>query len=408
VIKEDVRIRERSVPPPRQRDISRGNLIARKEEEWVVRRPRSPPRKTIEEQEIIIRRRERSPSPVPEPPREPTPEPCPPPPPPLEPIIRPPIIQEVITHHRHIDHGVERARSPSPSPSPPPPAPACPPAREEDLEIAIKRKGVRNGKAFEEEIIIDKEIREGGDCDLPAAPEPEPPRRQRSVSTHHRYRSSSRESSRSSGRRSRRYDPVADEAAYYNRKATSRTYPGEAYDGVTRDWAIVDVPPGTERVRMDGVGGGSQEITWQRYNGERRAKFSTGERAYESEFGSTGSRAPPVPVPAPSPPPAAPAPPPAPVAPAATSTEIKITDTRIVKTDDAPSPCAPSAEPRERRRDRMWTELTKDLVIREAILERGYEFEETEDYFYVIEYLRYVSFPISFLLPLSPQRTPVC
>jgi hypothetical protein len=41
----------------------------------------------------------------------------------------------------------------------------------------------------------------------------------------------------------------------------------------------------------------------------------------------------------------------------------------------------------------MWTELTKDLVIREAILERGYEFEETEDHFYVIEYLRYVSCP---------------
>jgi hypothetical protein len=143
---------------------------------------------------------------------------------------------------------------------------------------------------------------------------------------------------------------------------------------------------------MDGVGGGSQEITWQRYNGERRAKFSTGDRVYEDEFGSTRSRAPPAPAPAPSPPPPAPAPPPpAPVAPAATSTEIKITDTRIVKSDDAPSPRPPPAEPRQRRRDRMWTELTKDLVIREAIIERGYEFEETEDHFYVIEYLRYVS-----------------
>jgi hypothetical protein len=49
--------------------------------------------------EIIIRRREqRSPE------RLPTPSPPPPPPAP-EPEIRPPIIQEIITHHRHIDHG---------------------------------------------------------------------------------------------------------------------------------------------------------------------------------------------------------------------------------------------------------------------------------------------------------------
>lgn len=49
--------------------------------------------------EIIIRRPERSPSPEPirEPVREPVREP--------EPVRAPPIVQEVITHHRHIDHG---------------------------------------------------------------------------------------------------------------------------------------------------------------------------------------------------------------------------------------------------------------------------------------------------------------
>lgn len=40
----------------------------------------------------------------------------------------------------------------------------------------------------------------------------------------------------------------------------------------------------------------------------------------------------------------------------------------------------------------MWTEVTKDLVIKEAIDEMGYDYEETEDFFYVIDYLRYVSF----------------
>lgn len=39
----------------------------------------------------------------------------------------------------------------------------------------------------------------------------------------------------------------------------------------------------------------------------------------------------------------------------------------------------------------MWTEITKDLVSEEAIKEVGYEFEETDEFYYVMEYLRYVS-----------------
>lgn len=39
----------------------------------------------------------------------------------------------------------------------------------------------------------------------------------------------------------------------------------------------------------------------------------------------------------------------------------------------------------------LWTEVTKDLVVKEAIIQMGYEFEETEDYYYIIAYLRYVS-----------------
>jgi hypothetical protein len=39
----------------------------------------------------------------------------------------------------------------------------------------------------------------------------------------------------------------------------------------------------------------------------------------------------------------------------------------------------------------MWTEITKDLVSREAIQRLGYPYEETNWYFYVMEYLRYVS-----------------
>lgn len=122
------RERERSVPPPRRHS---PGPIARETQEWYFRRrePSPPPPARDEREEIIIRRREREPSspppspmrdereeiiirrrerspprePTPEPVREPSPEPLPLSP---EPIVRPPIIQEIITHHRHIDHGL--------------------------------------------------------------------------------------------------------------------------------------------------------------------------------------------------------------------------------------------------------------------------------------------------------------
>jgi hypothetical protein len=142
-------------------------------------------------------------------------------------------------------------------------------------------------------------------------------------------------------------DDVAAEAEYYNRKALERAYPGEAYNGATKDWAIVDVPPGTERVEMKGAGGGVQEISWQRYNGVRRSKFRTGDREYDTQFGE-----------------------PAPVE-----------DKQV-----ALPPPPPTRRPAD-----MWTEITKDLVIKEAVEHMGYDYEETEFFFYVMEYLKYVS-----------------
>lgn len=43
------------------------------------------------------------------------------------------------------------------------------------------------------------------------------------------------------------------------------------------------------------------------------------------------------------------------------------------------------------RKKDMWTEVTKDLVLREAIDQMGYSCEETDEFFYVMEYLAYVS-----------------
>ena len=354
----DIDIRnERSAPPPtRQRSMSRGALVRKDREEWIVRRPRtpspSPPPREIEREQIIIRRKERSPSPIPEPPpREPTPEPLPPPPP--EPIYRPPIIQEVITHHRHIDHGIERAHSPTP---PPPPAPPSPP-KEEDLEISIRRSGTRNGKSYDEEITIEKDTieRDRNDNNRSRNVGRELTR-QRSVST------STRRRSPSPVRRRGYDDDVQAEADYYNKRVSSRGYPGEAYNGATRDWGLVDIPPGTERVRMDGAGGGAQELTWSRYGGERHGKFMTGDRTYDEGYGNGSPRA---------------ALPP----PRDEVRETRITERRVTEEVNTPS---------RSKKDQRWTEITKDLVIKEAIEEKGYEYEETEGFYYVMEYLRYV------------------
>lgn len=118
--RERITIREQSRgPPPRERSMPAPNLVRRETEEFVIRRRRppspspspspSPPPPPMREsrQEIIIRRTEQR-SPTPPPPPPPEPEPLPPPPV-LAPITRPPIYQEIhqeiITHHRHIDHG---------------------------------------------------------------------------------------------------------------------------------------------------------------------------------------------------------------------------------------------------------------------------------------------------------------
>jgi hypothetical protein len=293
----------------------------------------------------------------------------------LPPIIRPPIHQEIhqdiITHHRHFDHGIKHSRSRSVpqayrrpgverfrSPSPDLPLAPLPPLEErvESTEIEIRRRYEDltekariyqtnrilrgNGRNEEEDIKIERKSR---DLDRLSA-------RSERGSDEVISRSRSMDVPR------RRYyeDDLEAEADWYNRKALERGYPGEAYNGATRDWAIVDVPPGTERVRMDGAGGGAQEISWQRYSGVRRSKFVAGDREFDTPFGLP---APPEPV----------------------------EDRRVM------APSRGGGEMSRTKKSDMWTEITKDLVSKEAIEYMGYNFEETEYFFYVMEYLRYVS-----------------
>lgn len=187
----------------------------------------------------------------------------------------------------------------------------------------------------------------------------------------------------------------ADEADYITSKIDSRGRMGEAWNGATKDWAIVDVPPGTERVKMDGVGGGSAEVTWQRYNGVRRSKFIPERDGTVVTRSSSTSISEPV------------------REPVAERDRLSVQiydkhreksrdravvedvhDTRIsIRDRDR------DRERRPKRQQEMWTEITKDLVVREAIERLGYEYEETEWFFYVMEYLRYVSSPPCFADP---------
>ncbi|KAI1436982.1 hypothetical protein GGR50DRAFT_692704 [Xylaria sp. CBS 124048] len=312
--------------------------------------------------------------------KERTPSPSPSTPPPQmqqqQPqVIRGPVIErEVITHYRDIDHGVVRAKPPTP-----PPAPAPVPA---------PRRGVSRRRERETDIDIDIG-HNGAEIDI----------RQRS-----RSRSRPRERPRPLGRPSYDDDDIllvknrestlsvidkqrrrahsaaprgdwTEEAEYITNKVDARGQMGEAKNGATRGWTIVDVPPGTERIRMDGIGGASTETTWQRYNGVRRSKFIP-----EREDSPAGTV---LTDPAPD-----------------SSRErlsVQIMDSKhrdrereVIEVEDVRDRRVTVREDRRaKKREGMWTEITRDLVTREAIERIGYDYEETEYFFYIMHYLQY-------------------
>lgn len=378
-----VRVRERVVqrarsvsPPPRRieeevriRQIERTREPSRAPSERIryVERPRSPSPSVHERIRITDRREER---------REPSPAPPPPPP---QVIKGPRIEREVITHYRDIDHGMIVAR-----PASPPPPPARHEHRDTEIDIYTSRKGT--------EVDIHKHSHShsrGRSVERPSRPIVHAYDDDLVVSSDrkHLHVDIERRRSISRGRRAHSAAPPVidynDEAYEIKSRIDARGKMGEAWNGITKDWTIVDVPPGTERVRMDGAGGASAEVTWQKYSGVRRAKFIP-DRDEKSVVSTTstsisdtrdrdrdrdiererrlsvqiidkdrGDRD-------------------------RDSDYEKVTDRRISIRGRSPAPP---------RRSETWTEITKDLVCREALQELGYEYEETEYFYYVIEFL---------------------
>lgn len=172
---------------------------------------------------------------------------------------------------------------------------------------------------------------------------------------------------------------VRQEAAYITGRVEARGRMGEAHHGATRDWTIVDVPPGTKRLRMDGVGGGAAEVTWQRYNGVRRARFipnaePTADSRIVNGPGGRDSR---------------------------DRLSVQIYDrNRQIEVEKIKDRRARPPMPQQD----VWTEITRDLVSRHALERRGYPYEATEYFFYVMEYLSQVCIPFLSLLRKNCSR----
>ncbi|KAI0835516.1 hypothetical protein F5Y06DRAFT_136516 [Hypoxylon sp. FL0890] len=379
-----IRYRERIVERDRERAPS---MPPERRPRFIERSPSPAPAAVRVESRTIERRRERSPTPdrerdlirlriEREKERERTPSPSPsPPPPPPPPVIRGPTIErEVITHYRDIDHGIIRAKPPTP---PPPPRTAPPQIRERDLDIDID---IRRNET-------DVDIRER--TRSRSRPRERPRPRSAYYDEDDLFIERDRDIVRVSDSRRRAHSAAPprpeweEEAEYITDKIDSRGRMGEAWHGATKDWTIVDVPPGTERVRMDGVGGGSAEVSWQRYSGVRRSRFiperdetpvsAVSEQVREIVKEREPSRE-------------------------RERLSIQVYDKRdrsrerdveVEEIQDRRISIRDGDRAPPRKRSEMWTEITKDLVVREAIERIGYEYEETEWFFYVMQYLRY-------------------
>ncbi|KAK0729996.1 hypothetical protein B0H67DRAFT_478186 [Lasiosphaeris hirsuta] len=308
--------------------------------------------------------------------RRPSPSPSPPPQ-----VIKGPVVErEVITHYTDVNHGMIDARPRSPPPQPR--------RRERDTEIDIYTS--RN----ETEVDIHKHSsrNRGRSVSRPRSYSRERPSphiqsydEEVLVSADRRHLHVDIDARRSTSRVRRAHSAAPifhdqdDEAREITERIDSRGRMGEAKQGITKDWTIVDVPPGTERVRMDGAGGASAEVTWQKYSGVRRSKFipdrderstvvSSSTSLSDREYRDS---------------------------PRESRLSVSIYDKQDrgdkeidIVADRRMSIHRQTASPAPRRNE-MWTEITKDLVIREAIEELGYEYEETEWFFYIMTYLRY-------------------
>ncbi|KAJ5665144.1 uncharacterized protein N7477_007592 [Penicillium maclennaniae] len=270
------------------------------DEELIIRRDeRDRPRKESED-EVIIRKSKRRSSP-----RKPSPD--------VASIHAPPIHQDVITHHHHIDHGFEAPpRAPSPD--------ASSQTSIDEVHFHHRRK---SGSHKSEEDLVYKHRSD----DESVSPTSRP-----SLDFNNPWEADGASTSR------RRPKSIIDETESIKPSLAGSTR-SRAKRSMARD---LDFDEETDEEEI--------EVHEERY-GPRSSTRSLGRDVPDavSEWSM-----------------------------------VHTPKTDALEMPGALNVIEVSSEPRDER----WTEITKDLVVREAIERLGYEFEETRTFYYIFSYLK--------------------
>ncbi|CAH0040194.1 unnamed protein product [Clonostachys solani] len=320
---ERTKSRTRYVEKERVRKVSPSPAPKPQMVRYVERRPRSPSPVQRDRIRIVDKRREASSSSS----SSSSSEDAPP-----SKIRAPTIERDVITHYRGIDHGVVKAAPPSPIP----PRRSFVRERETDIDISLSKNRTAVDVTTRDRNRSRSRERRSGKDELVVYKEKVRPRAHSAGPLH---------------------TPIDEEGEFLSSKIDSRGRMGEAWHGATKDWTIVDVPPGTERVRMDGVGGGATDTQWSKYSGVRRTQFIP-ER--------DGDPVPRKPSP---------------------EKKDKVYEREREVDFERTVDVVRSKTPQPKRE--MWTEISKDLVSRSAIEYMGYEYEDSPGFFYIMDYLKY-------------------
>ncbi|KAJ5524433.1 hypothetical protein N7494_011083 [Penicillium frequentans] len=280
---------------------------------------REPRRKITESEEIIIRKdrrgstsRKRSPSP--------------------EPIRAPPIHQDVITHHRHIDHGFEDVRPPRA------PSPEKASTQTSFDEIDIRHQTRRRGRQSEEDISFKHKYRDEEESVSPTSG--------RSAD----FRNPWKRDERRSRPKPRSLSPEDESLVAEKSYSRSRR-------GVSRDLDEIEVKM-SEKMQASSL---ADDIPRTSID-----EWSVVHAPTKEETVMTGGLLDIVEV----------APKDASLVDSESEEEVEV---------EQHSRAAPKVH--KERRDERWTEITKDLVVRDAIEQLGYEFEETKMFYYIFSYL---------------------
>ncbi|CEJ60496.1 hypothetical protein PMG11_09068 [Penicillium brasilianum] len=321
VEEEEIRIRERRRSRPKRREVEdEEDIVLRREE-----RDRERGRDSAESDEILIRKSKRKT------PREPSLSP--------EPIRAPPIHQDVITHHRHVDHGFDTVRPPRA------PSPEKTSTRRsfEEIDIRRSKKGHRGRKSQEEIVFKHRETQEslsptsGPSLDFtdPWKPDRRPSRRNRKSrsldddedddsdssvagSSHTPLR---RDLARDIALEAELEAEIEEEIKIHKERSRHRSHIEKISKETADEWSVVHTPLKEDTVETIGA----LEVVEVAPKG-----------AVEEDLEIRGR-----------------------------------VEQQVVK----------------ERRDERWTEITKDLVVREAIERLGYEFEETRTFYYIFTFL---------------------